>query len=181
MPAFGYMLLLNENVHQYMTIKYDGWLLKYLPSVWRIWFLFYGSFFLSIATILFNYFGHPDFKRYETPYQKSEAESEQVLRMGGLQGTANELRTEYANLTEREKELFTLDAPDLNNLVGDDVARLKNISQCLILSYLLRSVKRPALRGLIYILFRLGLMLIAIPAMFTFGQVSLIVVKRIFG
>jgi len=34
MPAFGYMLLLNENVHQYITIKYDGWLLHHLPSTW---------------------------------------------------------------------------------------------------------------------------------------------------
>ena len=41
MPAFGYILLLNENVHQYLTIKYDGWLLHYLPSVWRVWLLFY--------------------------------------------------------------------------------------------------------------------------------------------
>jgi hypothetical protein len=32
MPAFGYILLLNENIHQYLTIKYDGWLLNYLPS-----------------------------------------------------------------------------------------------------------------------------------------------------
>ena len=52
MPAFGYMLLLNDQVHQYLTIKYDGWLLKYLPNVWRIWLLFYGSFFLATATIL---------------------------------------------------------------------------------------------------------------------------------
>lgn len=27
MPAFGYILLLNENFHQYLTIKYDAWLL----------------------------------------------------------------------------------------------------------------------------------------------------------
>ena len=55
MPAFGYMLLLNDNVHQYLTIKYDGWLLHYLPSVWRIWFLFYGSFLLAAANCATNF------------------------------------------------------------------------------------------------------------------------------
>ena len=24
MPAFGYILLLNENVHHFLTVKYDG-------------------------------------------------------------------------------------------------------------------------------------------------------------
>jgi len=56
MPAFGYMLLLNENVHAYLTIKYDGWILSYLPNVWRIWLLFYGSFFIAFATILYGWF-----------------------------------------------------------------------------------------------------------------------------
>jgi hypothetical protein len=30
MPAFGYILLLNEHVHQYLTVKYDGLLLLYV-------------------------------------------------------------------------------------------------------------------------------------------------------
>jgi len=33
MPAFGYMPLLNDNVHQYLTIKYDVWLLRYLNDI----------------------------------------------------------------------------------------------------------------------------------------------------
>ncbi|MBB4367761.1 hypothetical protein GGD63_000530 [Bradyrhizobium sp. cir1] len=178
MPAFGYMLLLNDNVHQYITIKYDGWLLHFLPSTWRIWLLFYGSFFLSIATLLFSYFCHPDFKRCATPYQKSESESEHVLRMGGLPGVADELRQEYARLSEREEQIFTLKAFE-PALTGDDVARLKTISKCLIYRYLIRSVRRPGLRLFIYLLFRIGLILIAIPAIFTFLQVSAIAAKRI--
>jgi hypothetical protein len=70
MPAFGYMLLLNDNVHRYLTIKYDGWLLNYLPSIWRIWFLFYGSFFLAAATIVYSYFCPISIKHYRSPYEK---------------------------------------------------------------------------------------------------------------
>jgi hypothetical protein len=55
MPAFGYMLLLNEQVHSFLAIKYDaGWLLRCLLGLWRLWLLFYGSFFLAIASILFS-------------------------------------------------------------------------------------------------------------------------------
>jgi hypothetical protein len=181
MPAFGYMLLLNDNVHQYLTIKYDGWLLNYLPSVWRIWLLFYGSFLLALATVLYGTFCHPDLKRYGTPYEKADAESAHIQRLGGLRGTADELKEEYAELTEREDDIFTLKRLDLNNLGNDAPAQLRTISKCLVHSYLIRNLKRPRLRTFIYVLFRLGIALIALPAIFTFIQVSAIATKRLFS
>src|SRR5262245_55147275 len=72
MPAFGYMLLLNEDVHQYLIIKYDGWLLNYLPSTWRIWLLFYGSFFLAIASILYSICCPREIKLYRSAYEMSD-------------------------------------------------------------------------------------------------------------
>jgi hypothetical protein len=56
MPAFGYILLLNNNVHQYLTLKFDGWLLHYLPSIWRVWLLFYSTFSLAIGSLIFSVF-----------------------------------------------------------------------------------------------------------------------------
>ena len=47
--------------------------------------------------------------------------------------------------------------------------------------WLMRNLKRPLLRAAIYTLFAVGLTLIAIPAAFTFAQVSLVAVKRLFG
>lgn len=75
MPALGYMLLLNEQVHQYLTIKYDGWLRHYLPNVWRIWLLFYGSFFLAAATILYSIFCPPEVKRYSSAFEMADGEA----------------------------------------------------------------------------------------------------------
>lgn len=177
MPAFGYMLLLNDNVHQFLTLKYDGWLLHYLPKVWRIWLLFYGSFLLALATVLYGTFCHPDLKRYSTPYEKADAESEHVQTLGGLQGTANELEREYESLTKREGDVFTLKRLDLNNLGNDAPTQLRTISKCLIHSYLIRNLKQPTLRIFIYILFRVGIALIAIPAIITFVQVSAVAVN----
>jgi hypothetical protein len=48
--GLGYIPLLNDNVRQYLMIKVDGWLLQYLPSIWRVWLLFYGTFFLARAS-----------------------------------------------------------------------------------------------------------------------------------
>lgn len=176
MPAFGYMLLLNDNVHQYLTIKYDGWLLSYLPSVWRIWLLFYGSFLLALATILYSTFCSPDIKRYETPYAKADAETDHVYRIGGIKGASAELGEEYDGLSEKEDEIFTLAHIDLTNLTGNAPTQTAKISRILIHSYLIRNLKRPRLRAFIYILFRLGMALIAIPAVITFVQVTWLLV-----
>jgi hypothetical protein len=81
MPAFGYMLLLNEQVHQYLTIEYDGWLLNYLPDVWRIWLLFYGSFFLAAATILYSAFCPQEVKRYSSAFEMADVEGNHQVTM----------------------------------------------------------------------------------------------------
>lgn len=172
MPAFGYMLLLNDNVHQYLTIKYDGWLLQYLPSVWRVWILFYGSFLLALATLLYGVFCPADVKRYGTPYEKAETETQHVERLGGLQGLAKEYGEVYDALSKREDEIYPYAKMNLGNLNVDEPARLKIISKCLIHIWLMVNVRKPVLRGTIYALFAAGLSLIALPAIFTFAQVS---------
>src|SRR5262249_3999128 len=55
-PVFGYLLLLNDNVRQFLTVQFDaGGLFHYLPSMWRVWMLYYGSFSLAIGSILFGW------------------------------------------------------------------------------------------------------------------------------
>jgi hypothetical protein len=181
MPAFGYILLLNENFHQYLTIKYDGWLLEYLPNVWRIWLLFYGSFLLAIATLLYSYFCPPDVKRYGSPYEKANAETEHVHRMGGMNGVVKEYGEVYDGLTEREDNIYPFRKMEFGNPPADAASQLKRISKCLVQMWLMRNLKRPRLRGTTYILFALGLALLAVPAVFTFTQVSLVAVKHLFG
>jgi hypothetical protein len=52
MPVFGYLLLLNDQIHQFLTIQYDAdWPFRYLPSLWRVWMLFYGSFLLAMGSL----------------------------------------------------------------------------------------------------------------------------------
>jgi hypothetical protein len=90
MPVFGYLLLLNEHVHAFLVIQYDaGWPFRYLPSLWRLWLLFYGTFFLAIASMLFS-FGCPvEIKRYASPFTLVDAERNHF--------TANQLTSQIAD------------------------------------------------------------------------------------
>src|SRR5258708_31939217 len=73
MPAFGYILLLNEDVHQHLTIKMDGWLLQYLPSIWRVWLLFYATFALAIGSIIFSGRCPAQIKGYASAFGMADA------------------------------------------------------------------------------------------------------------
>jgi hypothetical protein len=109
MPAFGYILLLNENAHQYLTIRFDDWLLQYMPSTWRIWVLFYKTFFLAVASVLFSVFCPREIRRYATEYEIADALRDHVNWQGGRQ---EDLRRIVGNLYERmsqfESSIFDL-------------------------------------------------------------------------
>lgn len=98
MPAFGYMLLLNQQAHQYLTIKYDGWLLNYLPNVWRIWLLFYGSFFLAAATILYSAFCPQEVKRYMSAFEMADAEAKHQYNLSQSSLVQHEVRKIYLEM-----------------------------------------------------------------------------------
>lgn len=136
---------------------------------------------MAIATLLYSYFCPPDVKRYGSPYEKANAETEHVHRLGGMNGVANEYSEVYDALTEREDSIYPFYKMELGNPPPDAAGQLKRISKCLVQMWLMRNLKRPRLRGAIYILFALGLALIAVPAVFTFTQVSLIAAKHLFG
>jgi hypothetical protein len=116
MPAFGYMLLLNENVHQYLTIKYDGWLLEYLPNVWRIWFLFYGSFLLAVATILYTVYCPREIKQYANEFDMAETEAKHHI--SSKQATVVQGRLKWV---WEHMPLWMYPYFDLNNMSFDDV------------------------------------------------------------
>jgi hypothetical protein len=74
-PVFGYLLLLNDNVRQFLTIQFDAdGLFRCLPSMWRVWMLYYGSFALAIGSILFAWRCPTYVKQYATFLQMADAE-----------------------------------------------------------------------------------------------------------
>jgi hypothetical protein len=181
MPAFGYMLLLNEQVHQYLTIKYDGWILKYLPDVWRIWLLFYGSFFLATATVLYSAFCPREIKNYSSQFEMADAEATHHFNINEASLVQQHARRIYLQMPRWMMSYF-----DMNGMNREaDVATFENpeayLSKFLILQWLIQNMQLRGLRIFLYLLFAIGLSLIAVPAAFTFLQVTSIPVRHLWS
>lgn len=180
MPAFGYMLLLNDNVHQYLTVKYDGWLLHYLPNVWRIWFLFYGSFFLALATVLYVVFCPREIKQYSSQFEMAETEAKPHLSLN--QSTVVQDRTRWVY---EHKPRWMMPYFDLNNMsFSDDVNQRADptgyLAQFCMMHWCILDMWYRKLRFFMFFTYTIGFMLIAIPAVFTFLQVTSIPIKQMF-
>jgi hypothetical protein len=180
MPAFGYMLLLNDNVHQYLTIKYDGWLLKYLPSIWRIWLLFYGSFLVATGSILYTTFCPVEVKRYTSEFEMADAEGDHLTRLGQYPQVREQVVRLHSSLSDRQRALLPMQRGEI---ILSNVTELNvfSISKLLVLQWMVVNIGKPAVRIAIVLLFSLGLGLLAIPAAFTFVQVTVLAAKRILG
>ncbi len=180
MPVFGYMLLLNDNVQQYLTVRYDGWLLKYLPSLWRVWLLFYGSFFVAIATILYAWRCPSEVKKYPDAFRMAEGETQYQLNLSQYEMMVDYVRALSENFRGWHRELMA-DVRIPNLQPGwqslTDMQRMSNLQ---VYQWTAANHRNPWLRISIYLLYRFGFILLAVPAGFTFIQVSLIAMKRVF-
>jgi hypothetical protein len=181
MPAFGYMLLLNENIHQYLTVKYDSWLLTrlHLPNLWRIWLLFYGSFSLATATILYSVFCPEEVKRYNSSFEMADEETDHQINLGQFEIVQDALRGFYSRLSAWEQMISPQKPRSLEMPLSDLSNRRSAMSVYLIHQWTLKNLKRPRLRSLIFLLFALGLILVGVPAVLTFVQVTWLAVSHL--
>jgi hypothetical protein len=65
-----------------LMIRYDGRLLGYLVSIWRIWFPFYGSFFASLGSMIFALRCPVAIKKYSDGFAMSPAEAVYHAQLG---------------------------------------------------------------------------------------------------
>lgn len=179
MPAFGYMLLLNDNVHQYLTIKFDGRLLEYLPNVWRIWLLFYGSFFLAAATILYSIFWPPEVKRYSSAFEMADGEAKHQYNINQSTLVQDRAKKLYTDMPRWMYSYFDREGINFDANTRSLVEPAAYLSKLLVLQWSIQNMGRRGLRIFLYILFAIGLSLIAIPAAFTFLQVTWIPMKHL--
>jgi hypothetical protein len=182
MPVFGYLLLLSEHVHYYL---YDtNWPFGHLPSMWRVWMLFYGSFLLAMGSILFAWCCPVEIKRYASAYSLADTERPHLTAQNQTQQIADKLAALYAGMSRWESSLFLRPRvrPDLPNLGAGTSPELQTGDQWslgLIHIWEVKDIERPTLRILILSLFRTGLSLVAIPAAFTVMQVTLLLGKHL--
>lgn len=178
MPAFGYMLLLNENIHQYLTIKYDGWLLQYLPNVWRIWFLFYGSFFVATATILYSIYCPQEVKQYSNEFEMAEMEAKHQINLRQAEVVKNRLKWLWDTMPRWMFPYFDINNIDFEDKIYDRPDPVGYLAQFCLMQWMILDMWHRGLRCFIFVMYAIGLTLIAMPAGFTFLQVTWIPVKR---
>jgi hypothetical protein len=178
-PAFGYLLLLNENVRQYLTIQFDaGGLFHYLPSMWRVWMLYYGSFILAIGSIFFASRCPVYIKQYASAFQMADAERHhRTAHHEYTELLSQELKALYDGMSEWENSIFGLTRlwPNQANLGVGQISNLKSSDQWslgLIHIWSVNDIKRPWWRIATLLLFTTGLCLLAVPAILTFVQVT---------
>jgi hypothetical protein len=180
MPAFGYMLLLNENVHQFLTVRYDGWLLNYLPNIWRIWLLFYDSFFLASATILYSIFCPLEVKSYTSGFAMAEHEAKYRFALREADNVAAEVKYLYQHMPLWMVSYFSSDELHFGSNMYERSDTIGHLSKYFVHRWMILNMWHRGIRGCLYVLYAIGLALVALPAAFTFLQVSGIAVKRLF-
>jgi hypothetical protein len=185
MPVFGYLLLLNEHVHDYLMIQYDGdWPFSRLPSMWRVWMLYYGSFLLAMGSVLFAWCCPVEIKRYTSAFSLVDTERSHLTAHNQTQEIADKLKWLYSSMSKWESSLFLRPwlKPDQPNLGAGTTPELQTGDQWglgLIHIWEVNDIKRPTLRIIIFSLFRVGLFLLAVPAGFTFLQVTFLLGKHL--
>src|SRR5262245_11803678 len=97
LPVFGYLLLFNDTVHQ-LTIRYlhDGPV--HLSSMWRIYFLYYGSFLLAAASLFFAWRCPKDIKDYPNHFRMVDAERSHLVAHEQQDRIAKQLKALYESM-----------------------------------------------------------------------------------
>jgi hypothetical protein len=177
MPVFGYLLLFNDTIQQYLTIFQ-------LPSMWKVWLLFYGSWFLAVGAIVFAWRCPAEIKQYISAYAMADAERDHRAAQKETKEVADKLRTLYARLPKAKWEDLLFEGPRLqpdqphlgagSSEFGTDPGGLG-----LIHIWRLNDIKHPWCRISAYLCFRVGIILVSIPAIVTLLQVTNILLKGV--
>jgi hypothetical protein len=145
--------------------------------------LFYGSFLLAMGSILFAWRCPVEIKRYVSAFSLADTERPHLTAHNQTKEIADKLRTLYGSMSEWENSIFLRPwlKPDLDNLGAGTSDELRTSDQWglgLIHIWEMNDIKCPKFRIIIFSLFRVGLFLLAVPAGYTFVQVTLLLAKH---
>jgi hypothetical protein len=187
MPVFGYLLLLNDTVQQYLTIRYDpAWPFNYLPSLWRVWMFYYGSCFLAVGSMIFASRCPAEIKQYASAFSMADAQRPHYTAHQRTKEIADTLSKLYARMSKWEHSIFEWPRlrPELPNLGAGTSPELQTSDQWglgLIHIWTLNDIRRPKSRIAAYLFLWAGLVLLSIPALATFVQVTRVLVTHLYS
>jgi hypothetical protein len=170
--AAGYLLLWNEKFQDFLRIKFDT---HYSPwPLWRIWMIYYGATCVAVATGLYSYFCPKAIKDHATAFEVARNEAQHLAMMGLGHTYLNDVKMLEANCTVAERKLWPPDRPK-----DDFILQMRGreeeppaLASLIVYAWRVYNIKHPRLRLFIRFMYSLGFVLLAIPAIWTFVQVT---------
>lgn len=179
MPVFGYMLLLNEKVHQYLTVMFDH---PWLPATWRIWMVFYGTFAIAIGSALYSWRAPEKIKRYGSPVDMIATEPSYHWPAGNYKRLRHHVEKLRDELPGWQKSLPQLrDYKDHSGTPNTEPEARDWLTEFISQWWEIENLRWRAVRIIIFVLFRIGFVLVIIPSAYTFIQVTVVGVKYLIG
>jgi hypothetical protein len=166
-------LLWNEKFQDFLTIKFDAHYSLY--PLWRIWLVYYGGICLAVATGLYSYYCPKPIKNHGSAFDLANSECQHLAIMDLGPSYLEDVKKLEAGCTAAERALFPPDRPRDDFILHmrgkpEEPAALASL---VVYAWRVHNIKRPALRPWLLAIYSLGLVLLAVPAGWTFLQVTL--------
>lgn len=173
--AAGYLLLWNEKFQDYLTIKFDAHF-----SLWRIWMIYYGGICLAVATGLYIWFCPKPIKDHGSGFDLAQSECQHLAIMGLGTKYLEEVKALEASCTAAERALWPPDRPrdDFISQMRGKAEEPQALASLIVYAWRLHNIRHPRLRPLVLFIYGLGFLLLGIPAVVTFLQVTLFALRH---
>lgn len=173
----GYVLLWNAKVQEYLTMTFDTHV-----SLWRVWMIYYGGISIAVATALYSSFCPKPIKESGSAFELGQRESGHLLVMGLGAKYLDDVRRLEASCNLAEKSLWPPDRPRENMIAtAHSIANGQQIlASTIVYAWRIHNIRHPRLRLIILGIYCVGFGLLAIPAVLTFFQVTIVGLKGMF-
>jgi hypothetical protein len=180
--AAGYLLLWNDKFQDFLTTKFDA---HSHYSLWRIWMVYYGGICLAVATGLYSWRCPKPIKDHETAFALAQSEAQYLLVMGTGPKYLADVEALESRCSAAERALWPPDRPRSESFSQERLFGRSDAPEIwgslIVYAWRLHNIRHPRLRLVILVLYWLGFALLAIPAVWTFVQVSIFALRTLFA
>jgi hypothetical protein len=186
MPVVGYLILLNKNL---VTIENDfGHLFPHSP--WRLLFIYYGFLSLSIAAIIYSMRCPIQIQKYPSPVEYMNSELEFLTPFFRANRLTDQMRDDLDRVTSRQKRILDIGTHqgELNSVSffqhrtpQSDDDRRSYVEILLRWHWGLADTSRVTECYCCAIAYSVGFVLLLVPALCTFLEVTRYTIDHLFS
>lgn len=173
-PVFGYFILFNDNISQYLRLAIDSCPAQECRVGWRVFFLYFGLCFAALGAAIFT-FRCPDIvKRYSTSREFFETSKDFYAHHHNLRWLLDDI--EKMRGKAYDDGLNLVDLTNNASVVGQN--QIHVLSGPMAAYYNLKNTCRVRWRRASLTFYGVGAALLAIPTFITFVEVAALAIQR---